>query len=229
MPSGSFYDNIHLRTDNRPQLEQAWQSYWEGRGESWAWISPVYAGWISVFDWRCDQQDADTLTDLAAYLSRHAECVAVAFQVQNSELAEYWLFNAGDEVDHYTSDSDYFAAYAQRTELAEHEEVYDGYGPDISPGYEMEEDRTDGGNADLMKSLTGSATTSMEIEAILRTPAYIADDILTALASVVNINNSWASLGYRYLFTEGDTVLGFGQFHHLPPGEPPQVVPPAER
>ncbi len=60
----------------------------------------------------------------------------------------------------------------------------------------------------------------MELEAILRTPSAIADDILTALASAISINDIWASVGYHYLVTEGDTIPGIDQFSRLPANEP---------
>lgn len=221
---GSFYDNIHLRTQNRPLVEESWQRFWKGREEQcWAWVSPVYHGWVSVYDWRCDQQDAGVLCDLAAYLSREVDCTALAFQVQDSDLAEYWLFNHGARVDHYTSDAEYFAAYAERPETTPGEGVYSGYGPDSKAGYATEEDLTDGGNAELLKSLTDASIDEIEIEAILRTPTVIADDILTALASAIGINDIWASLGYYYLATEGDTIQAFEQFHHLPTDHPPNL------
>lgn len=221
---GSFYDNIHLRTTDRAAVEQAWQSYWEGRGErGWSWVSPAYAGWISVFDWRCDQQDVDALTDLAAHLSRVVDCVAIAFQLQDSDLAEYWLFNRGDEVDHYTSNSEYFAGYAERPEVTPDNGVYSGFGPDVKVGYPVEEDQSDGGNTQLLKSLTRTDALEMELEAILRTPAYVADDILTALASAIGINDMWASLGYHYIVTESDTISAYEQFHHLPANQPPNT------
>lgn len=214
---GSFYSNIHLLTENRALLERSWESYWEERGEeSWVWISPPYGGWISIFDWRCDQQNVDVLTDLASHLSRAVACTALALQVQDSELAEYWLFSAGMEVDHYTSNSEYFAAFSERPETTPEDGIYVGYGPDVKPGYPATEDLSDGGNTQVLKSLTRTLTSDMELEAILRTPAVIADDILTALASAIGINDTWASLGYHYLVTEGDTVPGINQFTHLP-------------
>jgi len=218
---GSFYSNIHVRIPDRQAIEQAWQSYWAGRGESsWVMVSPAYGGWVSVFDWRCDQQETDVLTDLAAHISRTTDRVVLAFQVQDSDLAEYWLFNHGNEVDHYTSNEEYFAAYAQRPETNPDEGTYSGFGPDVKYGYPSEEDLTDGGNTGLLKTLTETNAAEMELEAILRTPAMIADDILTALASAIGINDTWASLGYHYLVTEGDTIPGIDQFSNLPENQP---------
>lgn len=218
---GSFYANIHLHTANRPLIERAWQNYWDERGErSTAYVSPAYNGWVTVFDWRCDHNASDILTDLSQQLSRDAECVALAFNVFDSDMAEYRLFNNGDEVDHYTSNSEYFAAFAQAPEATE-EGVYSGFGPDSKEGYVFEEDLSDGGNTALLKSLTHTAASDIELDAILRTPARIADDILTALASAIGINDTWASVGYRYIATEGDTIPGIDAFTHLPPNTPP--------
>lgn len=219
---GSFYNNIHLRTTDRPAIERVWRAYWEERQEpGWTWISPVYGGWVSVFDWRCDQQDVDALTDLSSYLSRGVGCSVLAFQVYDSDLAQYWLFRGGDEVDHYTSDTEYFAAFGERPEVTPEEGVYDGYGPDVKVGYPTEEDRSDGGNTALLKSLLDTPASDIELEAILRTPAFIADDILTALASAIGINDSWAALGYHYLVSESSTIIGFEAFTHLPADLPP--------
>jgi hypothetical protein len=221
---GSFYDNIHVRTNDRTAVEHAWQAYWEGRDDaSWAWVSPAYNGWVTLFDWRCDQQDVDVLTDLGAHISRALDAVVLAFQLQDSDLAEYWLFNHGTELDHYTSNNEYFAGYAESPEVTPDTGVYSGFGPDVKAGYPFEEDLSDGGNTEMLKSLTNTDATDIELEAILRTPAEIADDILTALASSIGINDVWASLGYYYLATEGDTITAFDQFRHLPPNEPPKT------
>jgi hypothetical protein len=99
--------------------------------------------------------------------------------------------------------------------------VFAGYGPDSGSGYLGEDDITDGGNAGMLKSLSQTAGSEIELEAILRTPAIIADDILTALASVLGINDIWASVGYHYLVSEGDTIPGMDEFTHLPPDTPP--------
>lgn len=221
---GEYFDNVHVHTKDHLQVARAWQSYWEGRGEtSAAWVSPAYGEWVSLFDWRTDRQEADVLTDLTAHLSRALDGVAIAFQVQDSDLAEYWLFNHGDEIDHYTSNAEYFAAYAQRPEVTPETGVYSGFGPDEKQGYPTEEDLSDGGDAGLLKSLTGTPTADVALEAILRTPATFAEDILTALAASIGMNDMWASLGYTYISTDSETVTGFHQFTHLPPGEPPKT------
>jgi len=219
---GSYYTNIHLLTANRELIERAWAGYWEGREDrSWCLISPQYNGWFSLFDWRCDQVDTDILTDLASHLSRSADCVGLVFQVQDSDLAEYWLFNNGVEVDHFTSNVDYFAAYAQPPATnAEEEGIFTGFGPDSKPGYAAHEDLTDGGNTDLLRSLTRTRVSELELEAILRTPSAVADDILTALASAIGINDTWAAIGYHYLVTEGDMVPGIDEFRRVPQNEP---------
>ena len=220
---GSFYTNIHLRTPDRELIERGWQSYWDGRQEaSWAWVSPVYGGWISVFDYRSDLGDADALQELAAHLSRVADCVAFAFQVQDSDLAEYWLFQHGNALDHYISNTEYVSAFAQQADPAEGG-IYEGFAPDSKPGYAANEDLSDGGKIGLLRSLTGGVASEIELEAILRTPAEVADDILTALASAIGINDTWAAVGYHYLVTEGDTIPGLGTFHHLPANQPPNA------
>lgn len=213
---GSFFDNVHVRTHNRPLVEQAWQEFWDQRGvTSWAWVSPVDRGWVSVFDWQCDHQDPATLTALAAHLSHAVATVAIAFQMQDSDLAEYWLYTNGKEADHYTSDTEYVAAFAPPEDMSD-EGIYDGFGPDSRYGYAFSEDLSNGGNIELLKALTGTEVSDVELDAILRTPAYVADDIVTSLASALGMNDAWASLGYHYLVTEGDNVQGFDKFHHLP-------------
>ncbi len=222
---GSFYANLHLRTTERELVEQAWTSYWDERHEtSWAWVTPPYHGWITVFDWNADAGDMDVLNDMSMHLTRALGCVGIAFKVQDSALAEYWLYNLGAEVDYYTSNSEYFAAYAQPPNTTPEEGIFTGYGPDSHAGYATEEDQSDGGNTDLLKSLTRTPVSEMELEAILRTPSYIADDILTALASAIGLHASWAALGYHYIATDSDTVLGKDAFHHLPASEPPNLV-----
>lgn len=117
----SFYDGSHVRTNDRMLVERAWHSYWDGRvGDTFlAWVSPEYNGWVSLFDWRCDQQqDVETLTNLSAHISRFIGTVTVAFQLQDSDLIEYWLFNRGIRIDHYTSNREYFAGYVQSADVA---------------------------------------------------------------------------------------------------------------
>lgn len=99
--------------------------------------------------------------------------------------------------------------------------MYSGFGPDVKAGYPIEEDLSDSGNTAQLLARIEITVTDVELEAILRTPAEIADDILTALASVIGVNDVWASLGYFYLATENDIVPGFEQFRHLPVGTPP--------
>jgi len=218
---GSFFDNIHLRTTERDRVEHVWAEYWRARGEeSLVWISPPYGNWISLFDWKCDQQNIDILIELSAHLSRELGCPTLAFQVQDSDLAEYWLFEQGKKADHYTSNQHYYPSYLDK-EAPATEGVYSGYGPDTQAGYPSEEDNTNGGNTGLLKSITGAAVDDVELEAILRTPATFADDILTALASAIGINDIWASVGYHYLVTEGDTIPGIDHFKHLPTEKPP--------
>ncbi|HOS44728.1 MAG TPA: hypothetical protein PK794_13650 [Armatimonadota bacterium] len=219
---GSFYSNIHLRTADRATLERAWDQYWAQHGAmSWAMVSPPYAGWISVFDWQCDQMQTETLRALSAFLSERASCAALAFQVQDSELAEYWLADRGKEVDHFTSNMAYVPTFAPHTPTLDEDGVFDGFGPDITEARPGEADLTDGGNTGLLLALTGARVPDIELDAILRSPAAIADDILTALASALGINDTWAAVGYHYLVTEGDTIPGIGEFHHLPVGAPP--------
>lgn len=213
---GAYFNNLHARTTDRAQVDAAWQGYWDGREEtSRAWVAPPYGGWVSVYDWRSNQPDTDVLTDLAAHVSRVLDGVVLAFQVQDSALAEYWLFNHGVELDHYTSNSEYFAAYAQRPNVTPETGVYSGYGPDEKPAYAAEEDLSDGGNTELLRSLLGAGVSDVELEAILRSPAYLAEDIITALASALSINDEWAALGYADLVSEGDNITAYEQFHHL--------------
>ena len=220
---GSFYTNIHVRAHDQQLIEHAWQSFWDDREEkSWAWISPRHGGWISLFDYRTDLGDSGVLVELAGHLSRVTDQVTLAFQVQESELAEYWLFHHGKELDHYTSNSEFTPAYAPPG-APDDEGDFEGFGPDSHAGYADSEDMSDGGNTGLLHSLTGNVASELELEAILRTPAVVADDILTALASAIGIHDSWAAVGYHYLVTEGDTIPGMGAFRHLPADQPPNA------
>jgi hypothetical protein len=220
---GAFYSNIHLRTTDRAAVKAAWEGYWCEQGEtSHAWVSPPYDGWTTLFDWHTDQIEPDTLRALAAFVSEHTGCTGLAFQVQDSMLAEYWLFNKGREVDHYTSNNEYVPTFAPQSPDADPEGTFDGFGPDIHAFCAGEADLTDGGNTSLLLALTGARVPDVALEAILRSPADIADDILTALASAVGINDTWAAVGYHYLSTEGDIIPGMTEFHHLPANAPPR-------
>lgn len=218
---GSFYSNIHLHTTDRARVESSWGNFWaEREGQSWAMVSPPYGGWVSLFDWHCDQIHPDVLQELAGRLSADAECVALAFQVQDSLLAEYWLYQNGREADAYSSNVEYFPSFAPQTPVVENEGTFDGFGPDIHDARPGEEDVTDGGNTGLLRRLTHARVTDIELDAILRSPAAFAEDILTSLASAIGINDTWAAVGYHYLVTENDLIPGFAEFHHLPAGAP---------
>lgn len=219
---GAFYSNIHLRTTDRAAVEAAWEAYWYEQGAaSRAWVSPPYDGWTTLFDWQTDQMEPDTLRALTSFVSERTACTGLAFQVQDSLLAEYWLFNKGHEVDHYTSNNEYVPTFAPQTPEANPDGTFDGFGPDTHAFTPGEVDLTDGGNAGLLLALTGARVPDIALDAILRSPAAIADDILTALASALGINDIWAAVGYHALSTEGAIIPGTTEFHHLPAGEPP--------
>ncbi len=103
---GSFYSNIHLRVQDRQLVERAWQSYWEGREEtSWVMVvtrlravgqrlrlalRPAGYGWVDRISPRI--------------FSRRRTASRSPSRCRTAQLAEYWLFNHGNEVDHYTSE-----------------------------------------------------------------------------------------------------------------------------
>ena len=78
--------------------------------------------------------------------SHSLDAVTLAFQVQDSALAEYWLFHHGRELDHYFSNSAYFSGYAQRADVTADMGLFDGFGPDVTNDNPTEEDVSDGGN-----------------------------------------------------------------------------------
>ncbi len=74
--------------------------------ERTAVIAPPLRGWISVYDEELDRQAEEPLVDLARALSaRHR---VVSLLVHDSDVVDARLFEAGDVLDHYVSDPDFF-------------------------------------------------------------------------------------------------------------------------
>jgi len=101
---GSFYTNVTLRTADRDAV----RGHLGAAGRS-AYISPVVAGAVVVFDRACEEQDPDELNVLTALLSERCGCPALAVMIHDDDILWYGLYEAGSLVDEYTSAPDYFA------------------------------------------------------------------------------------------------------------------------
>ncbi len=74
--------------------------------ERTAVIAPPLRGWISVYDEELDRQAEEPMVGLARALSARHRVVSVL--VHDSDVVDARLFEAGEVVDHYVSDPDFF-------------------------------------------------------------------------------------------------------------------------
>jgi len=74
--------------------------------ERTAVIAPPLRGWISVYDEELDRQAEEPLVELARALSARNRVVSLL--VHDSDVVDARLFEAGEVLDHYVSDPDFF-------------------------------------------------------------------------------------------------------------------------
>lgn len=99
-----FLTNIHLKTDKRDQVINTLK---EGDRIDNFFVSPVLNGWVSVYD-EAEIDNTENVYDLASELSGKLGCKAIVFDVYDSDICKYQLYDNGAVEDKYNSNPDYF-------------------------------------------------------------------------------------------------------------------------
>ena len=86
---GTFLFNLHLRTDDQARVLRALTA--SGLGLP-ALVSTAVAGWVSVYPSGADDDDPPTI---ARHLSKELGCLAISFQVYDSDACFTSLFKRG--------------------------------------------------------------------------------------------------------------------------------------
>jgi len=66
-------------------------------------VSPVKTGWVTLFDERCESQDAYEIGRIGEELSLKLNTAVLAIVVNDSTLLVYYLFDNSDLLDEYNS------------------------------------------------------------------------------------------------------------------------------
>ena len=101
---GAFFTNLHLRDISSEAVCSALPALAIGR----AYVSPQTNRWVTVYLECTEDQNDKTLRSIATALSRQLKTDAIAFLVHDSDIAAYWLFQNGGEIDEFNSAPDYF-------------------------------------------------------------------------------------------------------------------------
>ncbi len=178
---GAFFVNYQVRIDSTAKVCVVLGPL----VETGAYVSPPKNGWVTVYEKASDEQDDTIIRRIGSELSRILNTPVVSFLVHDSDIAMYWLFQAGKLVDEFNSAPDYYekASKAERTRTR--------------------------GNADALLPFCVPGTTREQVEAVLH-PAegpVFADDIVSDLAGVLGIDAVRASLGFNYFDDEGEQSL----------------------
>jgi hypothetical protein len=198
---GAFYSNITLTTPDQKGVVEALH----GRR---AVVVPGGGRYTVVFDFVCDEQDADAIEGLASRLSKEFACAALAVFVHDDDVFGYLLCERGELTDWYNSAPSYFD--------------FNIAGSPAGPA---------GGDAARLCAVFGSGAPGA-IEAILRIPAgsgYFSEterhrDLVHALASPsICVGTALAS------FYDGNLPCGFRAAQVMWAADPPPYETPQQR
>jgi hypothetical protein len=101
---GTFITNLHVRERNADNVVQAVQSL----GATPAFTTESGPMWISVYPKPTESQERHLLAGIGSRLSSTLHRPVLAFLVHDSDVFLYWLFDDGQELDHYDSAPGYF-------------------------------------------------------------------------------------------------------------------------
>jgi hypothetical protein len=180
---GAFFTNYQVRSDSMPAVLKALGPLIESR----AYVSPPQAGWVTVYDEASDDQDDTIIQELGTGLSRALTTTVLAFLLHDSDIFRYWLFQKGELIDEFDSNPEYFGNRVDEKTL-----------------------RRLRGNTAALLPLCRAGTTPAQIDAVLHdpdAPSGMADDILSDLVELLDIDESRAMLGFRYFEDEGADAL----------------------
>lgn len=207
---GAFFTNFQVRNISTKAIGAAVPKLTKSR----AYVSPESNGWTTVYVEAAEDQNDETLRAIAGGLSISLKADVLAFLVHDSDIAVYWLYRNGTLTDEFNSAPDYFG-----------EDVDDKTRERVS------------GNVDALLPLCVASTTRSQLDEVLHPPdgpPTMAEDIVIELAKLLGIDESRASLGFKYFDEEGEEMLpdasqflpvGKGVFPKEPPAEDAESSP----
>ncbi len=178
---GAFFTNLQIRKSSQQAVCAAFQKMNQGR----AYVSPDAADWVTVYSEVTEDQNDETLRQIASGLSRTLKTDVVAFLVHDSDIALYWLFRSGDLIDQFNSAPNYF----------------EGAG---------DSDEAEGGDPDALLPLCIPSTTRAQLEQVLHPSdgfPLMAEEIVDELAKLLGIDDARSNLGFKYFEGEGEEML----------------------
>ena len=175
---GLFCVNLHVRTTDHAAVESAL----DRRRVRERRVLPAVNGWTTVYEAEASNQDDGRIRDLGSRLSRDAKAPAVAFLVHDSDIACYWLFENGRQVDEFNSCPGYF----------------DGGS-----------DGPSGGRPDVLHRFCRPGVGVEDLKTILGSQETFAEGIIEGLADALGIDPERALADYRDL-AEDDGPDDFG-------------------
>ncbi len=161
--------NLHFRTTEHDALRAALRR----RGITRSVVLPSLNGWTSLYEERASQQDVGWVRQLTADLSEDLDAAAVAFMVHDSDVACYWLFDAGEMLDQYNSWPDYFDG--------------EGDGPPCPSG----------GRTDVLVRYGAEGTDEERLAAVLAEETVFAESVVEQIADALGIDRDRALSDYR--------------------------------
>lgn len=189
---GGFYGSIHLRTDDRNAVRSVLEAV-ASVCECKFFLAPPIRGWTSLYPALHGQSDR-----VSKEIAKRLTCDIFHLIVHDSDVFSYWCFRAGQEVDRYDSNPDYFGRvrlFRQR-KLARLR-----------------------GRPETYRHLLGNEDRLQQLIRLLREPgeerSLVADDQLVRFAELLDIPNALTS--YEYLDQgETDGIQRWEQFFHVP-------------
>lgn len=136
---GAFVVNFHVQSSSKQQVTDRLREI----GVEGAWISGPNGRWISFWDSLASRQDSMRIQQIAQPISQQFDAPVIAFLNHDSDFICYWLYDQGQLLDEYNSCPGYF----------------DG---------DTSQEETLAADCEVLKKYCGAATTSEELEEILR-------------------------------------------------------------
>ena len=180
---GAFFTNLHVCKTSQQAVCDAVQKMDLGR----AYVSPQGGNWVTIYSEVTEDQNDQTLRDIAGGLSRTLKTDVIAFLVHDSDIAMYWLFRTGELIEEFNSAPDYF----EEKEFGESE---DGRG----------------GDPDALLPLCVPGTTRAQLEQVLHpSDGYplMAEEIVAELSTLLGIDDTRSNLGFEYFEQDGEEIL----------------------
>jgi hypothetical protein len=171
---GGFWTSLSLRATDQRRVADAVRRL--GRV---AYVSPAEAGWVAVFDEKCDEQDEGEIVATGKALTKELDTSGLAILVHDGDALWYWLFDRGELVDEYAS--------------------WPGY-------FEGDEPKPEGGDPKRLCGTLGIECHPGDVTAVLHELHDHADALFLheSLARALNMPQEIVGLGYRHVETGDD-------------------------